>query len=259
MTLDEWLGPPRQDAKGIVMPFVSRAAKLANPPLPLPAGLHSPRRDELLARDAEVAQLFATKGAAAALPAFRDNPLGGCTTLLDMARREIGFDPTQATVEDPRVLAYFDRLTQCPLFKADIQPQRWDTSRYPPAFFSSRLADLLEQDVLARLTADAHAAVGGRLRDILARQGNAEIHIDPLYYSGITEQGGRLIVEIVLVALAWRQLNPIFVISGLSFMHSIFAKAYFVQLSFRDDLWSEVAEAVSARHYQSVSDWLASN
>src|ERR1051325_3667032 len=100
MTLEEWLGPvpPKAAMAAAEAPVLSQRTPTAGP-LVQPAILYSNQRDALLAQDAHTASLFATGGRPAGLPPYRETPLAGCATVLDLARRDTGFDPTRVNFE----------------------------------------------------------------------------------------------------------------------------------------------------------------
>jgi hypothetical protein len=258
MTLEEWLGPRPMAAVGV--PVVSAPAVLANPPLPLPAGLHADNSDALLAQDARVAQLFATGGAAAALPAFRETPLSGCTTLLDLARRDAGFDPTQVKTQDPRVATYFQRLSECPLFERIEPSGGWDNM---PVLH----VEQLNAPLFDRCLPQTRDAVAGRLGTMLAAAGDADFRVDPIYHSVVAVNDGGIVVQTLLLAQAIFY-QTIFIPDGNIDMPRMtqarvpvnaWTASRFLTLRFRTEVWAQAAAAVSAAHYQSVTDWLAGN
>src|SRR4051794_13980131 len=93
MNLRTWLGPSNR-SKSFNEPIVSERTPMHGTPT-FPARLHSDRHDAVMQQDAETTKLFAAGGSAAGVPAFQESPASGTTTLLDHARREVGFDPTK--------------------------------------------------------------------------------------------------------------------------------------------------------------------
>jgi hypothetical protein len=248
MTLEAWLGP-RPMTLGDAN-FVSMPTPLAHPPLPLPAALHTDRRDELFARDAQVKELFASGGAASALPTFRDAPLSGCTTMLDIVRRDAGFDPTAVTFEDPHVDAYFTQLAACPLF----QPQQ-PTGTWAPSPVIGKMPQF-NSDLVGALLPQTRDTIVARLNEMAARAGNGNLTVDPLYHSAISDQGGQFIVQVVILRYqaVWIRMGPFFpgILEGGMAVRV-------VTVRFCTEMWAPMADMISRRHYQSVTDWLASN
>jgi len=278
MTLEEWLGPVRaKTAMAAETPIVSQRTPTAGP-LVQPAILYSNQRDALLAQDAHTASLFATGGRPVGLPPYRETPLAGCATVLDLARRDTGFDPTRVSfglnadgilarlaeqvlggrmpsvdisIGQPDILAYFQRLSQCPLFTVVASEQRGsfaarDLSQLPSIMLSTAMPET-RAEPLARLQ-----RLGGSF--------NENVTVNPFYFSAVREQNADIYVDIFFAALWLRRERPRFPWIIVAF--ELPMGLYFIthlSLRFNTPAWAASAAAVSDRHYQSVADWLASN
>jgi hypothetical protein len=252
MQIEEWLALTVRSAPAQFA--TSRAMAGATPsggaPLPQPAFLVSDRREALLQQDARVTQLFASGGAAAALPAFQETPLSGATSLLGRARQDSLFDPWRAQLGAPEINAYVERLDECPMFKRDNDYNIQYNCK------SAMLFDAVEQVgrcVLGAPTQEADPRA--RLKEMVQRSGG-NITGD-FYFSGITEASNQIQAQIFA---AHFEIKPLF--EGSSHIPYRFegpVASRTVLWRFRTENWAKSAEAVAAAHYQSVADWLASN
>jgi hypothetical protein len=264
MTLEEWLGPARP--KIMTAGAVVSARTPTAGPLTQPAILHSARRDAVLAQDARTAALFASGGRPAGLPAYRETPLAGCTTVLDFARRDTGFDPTQVALQldverlsCSRIDGYFNRLSNCPLFtdRAGWWPPGEPVGERRNIGEAYSLEQLLQMPdtMLADVMPETREVPLARLRQ-LGGSFNDNITINPFYYSAIKEQDDVIDADIVIAGV-W--LHPgRSLITGMPVPMASWAVRR-LQLRFNTQAWTDAAAPVSERHYQTVSDWLASN
>ncbi|MEJ0092041.1 MAG: hypothetical protein WDN46_00940 [Methylocella sp.] len=254
MQLEEWLaltahGAPTQFAHSRVM---AAAAGGGGSPLPQPAFLVSDRRESLLQQDAKVMQLFASRGAAAGLPAFEETPLSGATTLLDLARQDAHFDPWRARLDAPELNAYAQRLDECPMF------QRTNDYKLQYDCKTSKLSDAMEQ--VGRCAPDGptqEADPRARLKEMVQRGNGGNITGD-FYFTSITEASNQIQAEIFV---AHFEIKRVFGPFGF-FMPCLFfgpVASRTMLWRFRTENWAQSAKAVAAAHYRSVADWLAIN
>ncbi len=274
MTLEEWLGPVRpKPLASAEAPILSQRTPPAGPLLQ-PAILHSNQRDDLLAQDAHTTSLFAAGGRPAGLPPYRETPLAGCTTVLDFARRDTGFDPTRVnfgfnadslleqlgrkiwgdpsvdfSIGQPDVLAYFQRLSECPLFTVVASEQRGsfaarDLSQLPSIMLSAAMPETRDEP-LARLR-----RLGGSFEE--------NVTVNPFYFSAVREQNAEIHIDIFFAAMWLRRefIPPLF--GGRTLPMALYFVTH-LSLRFNTEAWAASAGSVSELHYQSVVDWLASN
>ena len=162
-----------------------------------------------------------------------------------------GFGTYDISIGQPDILAYFQRLSQCPLFTVVASEQRGsfaarDLSQLPSIMLSTAMPET-RAEPLARLQ-----RLGGSF--------NENVTVNPFYFSAVREQNADIYVDIFFAAMWLRRERPRFPWIIVAFELPV--GLYFIthlSLRFNTPAWAASAAAVSDRHYQSVADWLASN
>lgn len=225
---------------------------------PCSAVLIGADRNAVLARDAQTAQNVPTSGNPADSETFINSlvrsPVTGCTSILDQARIESGFNPlTPDLADNPTALfQYLDRIANRePLF---VVP--------PPTVISVRLRD----DDWNQVIDDAIS-----MYPVQASEGLQEVRSSILSVIGAAADAAKVSVRTAMVSQhtidVGSNVAVYICLSSVSFEKNEDGKETTSQLdftlallifNFQLNLWDEEsARAVASQHYKSSLDWLA--
>jgi hypothetical protein len=191
---------------------------------------------------------------------FKDRPMDGCTSLMNMARKKSGFDPTKG-MTGTNVEAYnkyIEAVVKCPLFNLDMtdsQNIHKDSDNWDELI--NKVADTfegIESDDKSRIT----KSITGLVQ---AASSNSN-----------TDESTDLFVQSVLYAKDGENADPVYsiyiysshihIIDNKSKGHESMQEDFAVQrtkMTFRINDWPYFSDKVWDKLYSSVDDWLNDN
>jgi hypothetical protein len=227
-------------------------------------GLSGPRRDDVVRCDREViarrSHADTPDAYRALLRAFKDSPMTGCTSALDLARQQAKYEPS-ADRSQQGFERYLDRIRQSGLFTdssydtfAPKVVTRFDDflGRPPEAEFLKYATDFykdLEPAEKRRVMLDLETFLRGAFRDLSAR------HEQLLFLQSALDAGGTN-----RAILYYCQLRASVTVFASSHTPMIICMVEGPMCRFRADLdnarWAQCAEDLMRKHIKTVDEWL---
>lgn len=227
----------------------------AGPP-PAYASLQGAQRDAARQRDAAVKRLAGARlkthpDYAQLLETFRNSPVTGMTTLIDLARQKVGYNPL-ATGDGPKLTMFMVEIMSCPLFTFssssdhfEFDPAKPEGS--PEAVIKRFIGDdpVAGPPLQRSLNAVFQRAAenwGATQSEDLVRE--YRFDVDSRYRFVIS--GSSVTVVVIMMP-------------GPRFITQAKGSRGAYEFAFNAQEWPKYAEATLDRHLKSTDDWLAEN
>lgn len=227
---------------------------------PAAAVLIGENANEVLARDAQVAQNMPTSGSLANSAPFLDtlakSPATGCSSIMDQARIESGFNPlTPGQVENPAALiAYVSRLLEeQPLLQRQLF-DRQEVHRKDDDWNQviAEIAALYPVQSAAQRQSISNSLVG-LIEAGLNLGGDSGLIRHELFSQHTIETGSKLTIYIYLSMVQFTKQKD-----GKDTTRQVDFIIHRAIINFQVQLWDRSwAERIAKRHYKSLVDWLA--
>ncbi len=189
---------------------------------------------------------------------FKNRPMDGCTSLMNMARVKAGFDPTKG-MTGGNITAYQEYIAQvvkCPLFNLDMtdhQTIHRESDDYNELI--SKVTDTFE-GIQAEDKAKIVQSIGNLVNAATSNSGTDEatdLFVQSVLYAG---SGSQPVYAIYIYS------SHVHLIDHTHKGHHNVQEDFDVQrtkMTFRVNDWPYFSDAVWDKQYSSVNDWLNNN
>lgn len=186
---------------------------------------------------------------------FRESPLQGCTTVLDMARISSGYDPNidMNGANQDNYRRYLSKVLNCPLFHLKLNT-RDEYNRHESSWRDAinEIADMFtgvveeDKDKIKQSITNLTNAVTSHRN---TKQGTSIFSVSALNTAGDNTEAYIYYSDISMCEDK----------SKGSDCKQTSLNIYKTYLAFRRDLWPIYADQIFDKHYKAVSDWINDN